>query len=63
MWLFQKSGLKIYHLQEDAYQQQPVSRYFPTVDLPALIAEVLQVAAAQGTGVVLRQLRQRLMTS
>jgi Uma2 family endonuclease len=62
VWLFKKSGLKIYHLQGDVYQQQPMRRYFPAVDLPTLIAQVLQVASAQGTGVALRQLRQKLMT-
>jgi Uma2 family endonuclease len=61
VWLFKKSGLKIYYLQEDSYQLQSMSRYFPTVDLPALIAQVLQAAAERGTGVALRELRQQLM--
>ena len=60
VWLFKKSGLKIYHLQGEDYQLQSMSQYFPSVDLPALIAEVLQVAAERGTGVALRELRQRL---
>ncbi|WP_421658046.1 Uma2 family endonuclease [Leptothermofonsia sp. ETS-13] len=41
VWLFKKSGLKIYHLQGNSYQQQSMSRYFPTVDLPALLDQVL----------------------
>jgi Uma2 family endonuclease len=61
VWLFKKSGLKIYHLQEDTYQPQSASRYFPNVDLPGLITHVLQAAAEQGTGVALRNLRQQLM--
>lgn len=61
VWLFKKSGLKMYHLQGQTYQQQPMSRYFPTVDLPSLITQVLQIAAEQGTGVALRELRQQLM--
>ncbi len=60
VWLFKQSGLKIYDLQGETYEQSSRSRYFPTVDLPLLIAQVLQVAAAQGTGVALRTLRQQL---
>jgi Uma2 family endonuclease len=60
VWLFKKSGLKMYHLQGQTYQPQPMSRYFPTVDLPSLITQVLQVATERGTGVALRELRQQL---
>ncbi|MEB3180005.1 MAG: Uma2 family endonuclease [Nostocaceae cyanobacterium] len=60
VWLFKKSGLKIYSLQEETYQLQSVSRYFPEIDLPNLITQVLQVASQQGTGVALRELRQNL---
>lgn len=61
VWRFKKSGLKIYSLQGEAYQLQPASRYFPDVDLSSLIANVLQVASEQGTGIALRELRQRLV--
>lgn len=60
VWLFKKSALKIYALQEESYQLQPLSRYFPKIDLPTLIAQVLQVASQQGTGFALREFRQRL---
>jgi Uma2 family endonuclease len=60
VWLFKKSGLQIYQLQGDTYQQQPMSWYFPNVDLPTLIAQVLTVSAERGTGVALRELRQQL---
>jgi Uma2 family endonuclease len=63
VWLFKKSGLKIYSLQEETYQLQPFSRYFPEVDLATAIAQVLQVASQQGTGVALREFRQRLTDS
>lgn len=63
VWLFKKSSLKIYRLQGECYQQQSSSRYFPIVDLPDLIARVMQWAAEQGTGVALRQLRQQLAGS
>ena len=61
VWLFKKSGLKIYNLQGDSYQEQAMSCYFPDVDLPKLISQVLQEASVKGTGVALRELRQRLM--
>jgi Uma2 family endonuclease len=62
VWLFKKSGLKIYRLQGETYQQQSLSRYFPKVDLPVVIANVLQTASEQGTGVALRKFRQQLMS-
>ncbi|XFA73627.1 Uma2 family endonuclease [Thermosynechococcaceae cyanobacterium Okahandja] len=62
VWLFQKSGLKIYALHGEAYELQASSRYFPAIDLPALFAQVLQNAATQGTGIALRNLRQQLMS-
>jgi len=61
VWLFKKSGLKIYSLQGESYQQQTWSRYFGEIDLPTLIGNVLQVASARGTRVALRELRQQLM--
>jgi Uma2 family endonuclease len=61
VWLFKQSGLKIHALENEGYQLQAFSRYFPEVDLPALITDVLEVAAAQGTGIALRELRQRLI--
>ncbi len=47
VWLFKKSGLKIYSLQGESYQQQTWSRYFPEIDLPTLIGNVLQAASTQ----------------
>lgn len=60
VWLFKKSGLKIYSMQEGTYQLQPKSCYFPEIDLPTMIAQVLQIASQQGTGVALREFRQDL---
>jgi len=62
VWLFQKSGLKIYALHGKTYELQASSRYFPAIDLPALLAQVLHNAATQGTGITLRNLRQQLMS-
>jgi len=61
VWLFKKSGLKIYSLQGESYQQQTLSRYFPKFDLTKLIGDVLEVASARGTGLALGELRQQLM--
>lgn len=61
VWLLKNSGLKIYALQGATYEQQVSSRYFPTIDLSLLMAQVLQNAATQGTGSALRNLRQQLM--
>lgn len=63
VWLFKKSSLKIYSLQEESYQLQPLSRYFPEIDLPTLITQVLQIASKQGTGVAMREFRQKLTDS
>lgn len=60
VWLFKKSGLKIYSLQEESYQEIAASRFFPEIDLATLIDHVMQQASQQGTGTSLRQLRQRL---
>jgi Uma2 family endonuclease len=60
VWLFKKSDLKMYALQNGEYKLQQFSRYFPGIDLPALMNRVLQVAADRGTGVALRELRNQL---
>ena len=54
--------MAIYRLQDNSYQLQTASSYFPTVNLPTGIAHILQVASEQGTGVALREFRQQLMT-
>jgi Uma2 family endonuclease len=60
VWLFKNSGLKIYSLQAETYVLQAFSRYFPEVNMPELIERVMVMAAEQGTGVALRELRQLL---
>lgn len=61
VWLFKTTELKIYALQGETYELQTSSRYFPAIDLPAFLTQVLQNATAQGTGAALRNLRQQLM--
>ncbi|MEA5593142.1 Uma2 family endonuclease [Rivularia sp. UHCC 0363] len=60
VWLFKKSGLSIYGLSGDSYQERSFSRYFPDVNLSAIINQVLKVASEQGTGVAIRGLRTSL---
>ena len=60
VWLFKKSQLKIFGLQGKSYREQTASRYFPDADVGAIATQVLQAASARGTGVALRELRQRL---
>ncbi|MCJ8279619.1 MAG: Uma2 family endonuclease, partial [Rivularia sp. ALOHA_DT_140] len=63
VWLFKKSGLSIYGLSENSYQKQLFSKYFPEIDLSVIIKQVLEIASQQGTGVAIRNLRQRLIVN
>jgi len=62
VWLF-KRELAIYGLQGAEYQLQAGSRYFPAMDLQAMLVDCLAAASERGTGAALRELRQRLMVS
>ncbi|MDJ0844134.1 MAG: Uma2 family endonuclease [Crocosphaera sp.] len=60
VWLFRKTGLQIYGLVRDSYQEQSFSRYFPNLELPTLVDQVLQTALVQGMGVAIQQFRKTL---
>lgn len=60
VWLLKRNQLAIYGLQESEYQLQATSRYFPEVDLQTIVAQCLEAARERGTGVAIRELRQRL---
>jgi len=60
VWLWKKTGLEIYALQDKNYLRQAHSRYFPQIDLNRLITQVLENSANQGSGAALRLLRQEL---
>lgn len=60
VWLFKRNQLSIYGFQGNKYQLQPTSRYFPNVDLQALITKCLEAASARGTGIAIRELRSSL---
>ena len=60
VWLFKRNQLSIYGFQENKYQLQSISRYFPNVDLQSLITKCLEAASVRGTGVAIRELRSSL---
>ncbi|MBD1928916.1 Uma2 family endonuclease [Trichocoleus sp. FACHB-90] len=60
VWLYKKNQLKIYSLQSDRYTVVTSSRYFPNMNVLALIAECFQIAYERNTSVAIRELRQKL---
>jgi Uma2 family endonuclease len=60
VWLLRKGKLQIYGLQDENYEIRSLNRYFPDLDLPKIIQDVFKLAAEQGTGVAIRELRQAL---
>ncbi|WP_017299346.1 Uma2 family endonuclease [Nodosilinea nodulosa] len=59
-WFFKQDVLTIYQLQNGAYQPGARSRYFPDLDLQAVVARSLEVAYGRNTSAAIRDLRQRL---
>ena len=60
VWLFKQDRLWIYSLQGGSYELQGSSRFFPGVEVAEVVADCLRVAAQKGTGVAMRELRDRL---
>lgn len=60
VWLFRRNRLRIYHLQENAYQENSQSRYFPGFNLQDMSDRALQIAYERNTSAATRDLRQRL---
>lgn len=60
VWLFKKSRLLIYCLNNGTYDLRETSQFFPEVDLDAIATQCLQVASECGSGVALRELRSQL---
>lgn len=60
VWLFRKSQLAIYQLQNTEYFPQTQSRYFPNINIQDVVVKVLQVAYERNTSAAIRQLRQEL---
>ena len=61
VWLLKRNRLAIYGLQDSVYQLQATSRYFREVNLQSIVAQCLEAASSRGTGVAIRELRQRLV--
>jgi Uma2 family endonuclease len=57
VWLLKKNQLTIHALREGDYHLQDTSRYFPDIDLQAIVTSCLQAASERGTGVAIRELR------
>ena len=60
VWLYKKNQLKIYQLQSDRYTLVTSSRYFPNMNVSALIAECFRIASERNTSAAIRELRQKL---
>jgi Uma2 family endonuclease len=60
VWLLKRDRLSIYQLQSEAYVLAETSLYFPEFKLGELVADCEQRAATQGTGIAMRELRDRL---
>lgn len=61
VWLLKKRQLSIFELTTEGYQPRSGSRYFPRLGLHEITANTLQMAAEQGSGMAIRNLRQQLM--
>jgi Uma2 family endonuclease len=60
VWLLKKNRLAIHQLQDNRYVLQTTSQYFPSLDLPAIATESLQIAHDRNTSTAIRTLRQKL---
>ncbi|MBD2740436.1 Uma2 family endonuclease [Coleofasciculus sp. FACHB-1120] len=60
VWLYKKNQLKIYSLESDRYTVATSSRYFPNMNVLALITECFRIASERSTSVAIRELRQKL---
>lgn len=60
VWLYRKNQVVVYRLQGNEYVVQAQSPYFPSVNLPDLIAQCLQIAYERNTSVAIRWLKQQL---
>lgn len=57
VWLFRKKQLLVYQLQKNEYIVTNQSRYFPEMNLPAMVTECLQVAYDRNTSAAIRHLK------
>ncbi|NER38764.1 MAG: Uma2 family endonuclease [Oscillatoria sp. SIO1A7] len=60
VWLFRNQKLLIYQLQGDKYIVRSQSQYFPSANLPDVLARCLEIAYRRNTSAAIRDLKQRL---
>jgi Uma2 family endonuclease len=60
VWLYKNQKISIYQLQDDVYQLQTHSRYFPDFDLPSAVDRCVKIAYERNTSAAIRDLKQRL---
>lgn len=57
IWMLKEDALTMYQLMDGSYQAASESLYFPGFDLPAIVAECLQVAYTENTSAAIWQLQ------
>jgi Uma2 family endonuclease len=62
LWLWKKQSLKIYQFQAGEYVLQNQSRFFPAIDMTAIVETVMQETYVRNSSFAIRNLRQRLIT-
>jgi Uma2 family endonuclease len=59
VWIYKKSQLLIYRLENDNYILVSSSIYFPNLNLPEIVTEYLEIAKQNTSSVAINLLRQR----
>jgi Uma2 family endonuclease len=59
VWIYKKSQLLIYRLENDNYILFSSSIYFPSLNLPEIVTEYLEIAKQNTSSVAINLLRQR----
>jgi Uma2 family endonuclease len=60
LWLWKKQSLKIYQFQAGKYVLQTQSRWFPGIDITAIVETVVKETYDRNSSFAIRNLRQRL---
>ncbi len=61
LWLWQKQSLKIYQFQAEQYVLATQSRWFPKIDITAIVQTVVKETYDRNSSFAIRNLRQRLL--
>ena len=60
VWLLNDGHFQIYSLTQAQYITSEQSQFFPNLDVTATVAECLDAASTQGSGIAMQKLRQKL---